>query len=101
MADVARSPAWYAKPFTLTFPAGILAVLITSGVGAALAGGVGMATREGDLSVVDAHIEASANQLRREVQASDDAAEALALARYDEILRRLDRIERRMDQGVK
>lgn len=94
----ADTPAWYAKPFTLTFPVGVLVVLGTALIGAASAGGVGVVTRDGDLSAVEAAVEAriesSADQLRRE----DAAAATLAAARYEEILRRLDRIERRMDE---
>jgi tetrahydromethanopterin S-methyltransferase subunit G len=36
-------------------------------------------------------------QMRREASAAAEASEALSGARYDEILRRLDRIERRLD----
>jgi hypothetical protein len=36
-------------------------------------------------------------QLRREAQVATEATEALAGVRYEEILRRLDRIERRLD----
>ena len=46
---------------------------------------------------VDARMADTVDQLRREQQAASDAAQALAGARYDEILRRLDRIERRLD----
>lgn len=99
--DTERSPAWHNKPFTLSVPSGLIALLITALVSAGSAGAVGAATRQGDLSAVDARIDARveevAEQIRREVAASDRAADALAAARYDEILRRLDRIERRMD----
>jgi hypothetical protein len=37
------------------------------------------------------------DQLRREAAAAAEATEALAGVRYEEILRRLDRIERRLD----
>jgi len=96
------APSWYGKAFKVEGPAGILAVLLTSGlVGVGAAGGVGELTREADMAAVDARVDARMDtvveQLRREQQAATDAAEALAGARYDEILRRLDRIERRLD----
>jgi len=96
------SSSWYGKAFKFEGPAGILAVLLTSGlVGVGAAGGVGQITREADMAAVDARVDARIDgvveQLRREQQAATDAAEALAGARYDEILRRLDRIERRLD----
>jgi hypothetical protein len=96
------SPSWYSKAFKVEGPAGILAILVTSGlVGVGAAGGVGELTREADMAAVDARVDARmgdvVEQLRREQQAASDAAQALAGARYDEILRRLDRIERRLD----
>ena len=96
------SPSWYSKAFKFEGPAGILAILFTSGlIGASAAGGVGEITREADMAAVDARVDArmadTVDQLRREQQAASDAAQALAGARYDEILRRLDRIERRLD----
>ena len=96
------SPSWYGKAFRVEGPAGILAILVTSGlIGAGAAGGVGEVTREADMAAVDARVDArmaeTVDQLRREQQAASDAAQALAGARYDEILRRLDRIERRLD----
>jgi hypothetical protein len=98
------SPAssWYSKGFRVEGPAGILAILFTSGlIGAGAAGGVGEVTREADMAAVDARVDARmadvVEQIRREQQAASDAAQALAGARYDEILRRLDRIERRLD----
>ncbi len=96
------SPSWYGKAFKLEGPAGILAILFTSGlIGASAAGGVGEITREADMAAVDARVDARmgdvVEQIRREQQAASDAAQALAGARYDEILRRLDRIERRLD----
>jgi hypothetical protein len=98
------SPAssWYSKGFRVEGPAGILAILFTSGlIGASAAGGVGEITREADMAAVDARVDARmgdvVEQIRREQQAASDAAQALAGARYDEILRRLDRIERRLD----
>lgn len=96
------SPSWYGKAFKIEGPAGILAILVTSGlIGASAAGGVGEITREADMAAVDARVDArmadAVDQLRREQQAASDAAQALAGARYDEILRRLDRIERRLD----
>jgi hypothetical protein len=96
------APSWYGKAFKLEGPAGILAILFTSGlIGAGAAGGVGEVTREADMAAVDARVDARIDtvveQLRREHQAANDAAQALAGARYDEILRRLDRIERRLD----
>ena len=96
------APSWYGKAFKVEGPAGILAILLSSGLlGAGAAGGVGAYTREGDLAAVDervdARMDAVVEQLRREQQAADDAAEALAGVRYEEILRRLDRIERRLD----
>lgn len=96
------SPSWYGKAFRVEGPAGILAILVTSGlIGAGAAGGVGEVTREADMAAVDARVDArmgdAIEQLRREQQAASDAAQALAGARYDEILRRLDRIERRLD----
>ena len=96
------SPSWYGKAFRVEGPAGILAILVTSGlIGAGAAGGVGEVTREADQVAVDARVDArmadAIEQLRREQQAASDAAQALAGARYDEILRRLDRIERRLD----
>ena len=94
--------SWYGKAFKFEGPAGILGILLTSGlVGVGAAGGVGELTREADMAAVDARVDARIDtvveQLRREQQAATDAAEALAGARYDEILRRLDRIERRLD----
>jgi hypothetical protein len=99
---MADSPSWYSKAFRIEGPAGILAILVTSGlIGAGAAGGVGEVTREADMAAVDARVDArmadAVEQLRREQQAASDAAQALAGARYDEILRRLDRIERRLD----
>jgi hypothetical protein len=96
------SPSWYSKAFKFEGPAGILAILFTSGlIGASAAGGVGEITREADMAAVDARVDARmgdvVEQIRREQQAASDAAQALAGARYDEILRRLDRIERRLD----
>ena len=96
------SPSWYGKAFKVEGPAGILAILVTSGlIGAGAAGGIGEVTREADMAAVDARVDArmadAVEQLRREQQAASDAAQALAGARYDEILRRLDRIERRLD----
>ena len=96
------SPSWYSKAFKFEGPAGILAILFTSGlIGASAAGGVGEFTREADMAAVDARVDARmgdvVEQIRREQQAASDAAQALAGARYDEILRRLDRIERRLD----
>lgn len=96
------SPSWYSKAFKVEGPAGILAILVTSGlIGAGAAGGIGEVTREADMAAVDARVDArmadAVDQLRREQQAASDAAQALAGARYDEILRRLDRIERRLD----
>ena len=96
------APSWYGKAFRVEGPAGILAILVTSGlIGAGAAGGVGEVTREADMAAVDARVDAriadTVDQLRREQQAASDAAQALAGARYDEILRRLDRIERRLD----
>ena len=96
------APSWYGKAFKVEGPAGVLAILVTSGlIGAGAAGGVGEVTREADMAAVDARVDArmadAIEQLRREQQASSEAAQALAGARYDEILRRLDRIERRLD----
>lgn len=96
------APGWYGKAFKVEGPSGILAILLTSGVlGASAAGGVGHYTREGDLAEVDARVDARMDaiveQLRRESKAATDATEALAGVRYEEILRRLDRIERRLD----
>ena len=96
------APNWYGKAFKVEGPSGLLAILLSSGLlGAGAAGGVGAYTREGDLAAVDervdARMDAVVEQLRREQQAADDAAEALAGVRYEEILRRLDRIERRLD----
>ena len=96
------APSWYGKAFKIEGPAGILAVLVTSGlIGAGAAGGVGEVTREANMAAVDARVDArltdAVEQIRREQQAASDAAQALAGARYDEILRRLDRIERRLD----
>ena len=96
------APSWYSKAFKVEGPAGILAILFTSGlIGASAAGGVDKLTREADMAAVDARVDArmgdAIEQLRREQQAASDAAQALAGARDDEILRRLDRIERRLD----
>ena len=96
------SPSWYGKAFKVEGPAGVLAILVTSGlIGAGAAGGVGEVTREADMAAVDARVDSrmadAVEQLRREQQPASDAAQALAGARYDEILRRLDRIERRLD----
>jgi hypothetical protein len=96
-----QSPGWYAKPFTLSFPAGIMAVLGTALVSAAAAGGVGAATRDGDLSSIDERIDAKVGAavelLRREELSFHAAADQVSATRYDEILRRLDRIERQLD----
>jgi hypothetical protein len=96
------APSWYSKAFRVEGPAGILAMLLSSGIlGAGAAGGVGAYTRDGDLAAVDARVDARmgavVEQLRREAQSATEATEALAGVRYDEILRRLDRIERRLD----
>jgi hypothetical protein len=96
------STSWYSKAFRVEGPAGILAMLLSSGVlGATAAGGVGAYTRDGDLAAVDARVDARMSaiveQMRREASAAAEASEALSGARYDEILRRLDRIERRLD----
>lgn len=105
MADP-KSPAWYAKPFTLSFPVGILAVLATVLGTAAASGGVGMVTRDGDLSAIevsigrtiDEKVDASAAEIRKEADAAREADQLLSTQRYDEILRRLDRIERTLDR---
>lgn len=110
------TPAWYAKPFTLSFPAGIIAVVASILAGSVAAGGVGLVAQNGDVAAlgeqidarvdvqvdarIDTRLEAVTVQLRRETAASDAASEALARSRYEEILRRLDRIERRVDEGV-
>ena len=96
------SPSWYSKAFKVEGPAGILAILMTSGLlGAGAAGGGGELRRDSDLAEVgarvDARMDAVVEQLRRESKAASDATEALAGVRYEEILRRLDRIERRLD----
>ena len=96
------APSWYGKAFKVEGPSGILAILLSSGLlGAGAAGGVGHYTREGDMAAVDARVDARmdavVDQLRRESAAATEASEALSGARYDEILRRLDRIERRLD----
>jgi hypothetical protein len=96
------APSWYGKAFKVEGPAGILAMLLSSGLlGAGAAGGVGAYTRDGDLAAVDARVDARmgavVEQLRREAQVATEATEALAGVRYEEILRRLDRIERRLD----
>ena len=96
------APSWYGKAFKIEGPAGILAILLSSGLlGAGAAGGVGHYTREGDMAAVDARVDARmdavVDQLRRESAAAAEASEALAGVRYEEILRRLDRIERRLD----
>lgn len=96
------APSWYGKAFKVEGPAGILAMLLSSGLlGAGAAGGVGVYTRDGDMAAVDARVDARmdavVDQLRRESAAATEASEALAGVRYDEILRRLDRIERRLD----
>lgn len=99
------TPAWYAKPFTLSFPVGIIAVVATALVSAGAAGGVGIATREGDLSSIDpridAKVEAAVEAVRREELSLHAAADQVAATRYDEILRRLDRIERQLDGAGK
>ena len=97
-----ESPSWYSKAFKVEGPAGILAILMTSGLlGAGAAGGVGELRRDSDLAEVDARVDARmdavVDQLRRESAAATEASEALAGVRYEEILRRLDRIERRLD----
>jgi len=92
-----RSPAWYAKPFTLSFPVGIIAVVVTALVSAGAAGGVGSLTRDGDLDAVDVRLEAAKEDLRRELAATASAAEQLQSQRQEEILRRLERIEARID----
>ena len=65
------------------------------------AGGVGEVAREANMAAVDARVDARmdavVDQLRREAAAAAEASEALAGVRYEEILRRLDRIERRLD----
>ena len=96
------APSWYSKAFKVEGPSGILAILLSSGLlGAGAAGGVGHYTREGDMAAVDARVDARmtavVDQLRREAAAAAEATEALAGVRYEEILRRLDRIERRLD----
>lgn len=96
------APSWYGKGFRIEGPAGILAILLTSGaLGVGAAGGVGHYTRDSDLAAVDARVDARMDaiveQMRREAAAAAEASEALSGARYDEILRRLDRIERRLD----
>lgn len=91
-----ESPSsWRARDLKLVAPSGLIAAVVAALIGA---GGVGLVKAAApDLVAVDTRIEAAANQIRREVYASNGSAEALAVARYDEILRRLDRIERRMD----
>ena len=100
-----QSPAWYAKPFTLSFPVGIIAVVATALVSAAAAGGVGVATRDGDLSAIDMRIDAKVAEavetIRREELSLHAAADQVGATRYDEILRRLDRIERQLDGAAK
>ena len=97
-----ETTSWYGKAFKVEGPSGLLAILLSSGLlGAGAAGGVGVYTRDGDLAAVDARVDARMDavveQLRREQQAAAEASEALAGVRYEEILRRLDRIERRLD----
>jgi hypothetical protein len=96
------APSWYGKAFKVEGPAGILAILLTSGVlGASAAGGVEHFSAPADMAAVDARVDARmdaiVDQMRREAVAAAEASEALSGARYDEILRRLDRIERRLD----
>jgi hypothetical protein len=100
------APAWYGKAFKVEGPSGILAILLSSGLlGAGAAGGVGHLTRQSDIAEVETRVDARVDtrmdtiveQIRRETKAQVDATEALAGVRYDEILRRLDRIERRLD----
>jgi hypothetical protein len=97
-----ETPNWYGKAFKVEGPSGLLAILVTSGLlGAGAAGGVGELRREADLVEVDARVDARMDavveQLRLEAKTAGEAAEALAGVRYEEILRRLDRIERRLD----
>jgi len=96
------APSWYAKAFKVEGPAGIVALLLTSGaLGAAGAGGVEHFSQPADMAAIDARVDARmdaiVDQMRREAASAAEAAEALSGARYDEILRRLDRIERRLD----
>jgi hypothetical protein len=96
------TPHWYGRAFKVEGPAGLLGILLTSGVlGVGAAGGVGAYTHDGDLAAIDARVDARMGavieQMRREAASSAEASEALSGARYDEILRRLDRIERRLD----
>ena len=96
------APSWYGKAFKVEGPAGILAILLTSGVlGASAAGGVEHFSASADMAAIDVRIDARldviVDQMRREAASAAEAAEALSGARYDEILRRLDRIERRLD----
>jgi hypothetical protein len=96
------APNWYGKAFKVEGPAGILAILLTSGVlGASAAGGVEHFSAPADMAAIDARVDARmdavVDQMRREAASAAEATEALSGARYDEILRRLDRIERRLD----
>lgn len=112
MADP-TTPSWYAKPFnissklfTVSFPVGILAVLAIAAGTAVASGGVGMVTRDGDLAAIevsiqrtiDEKVDASATALRQEADDAREADALLSAQRQDEILRRLDRIERTLDQ---
>jgi hypothetical protein len=87
-----KTPAWYSKPVSLSAPAGLGALILTLLLGSGLAGGVGAATRDADLAAV-------ADQVRAEQQRELAAAEKVHAARYEEILRRLDRIERQLDEA--
>ena len=96
------APSWYSKAFRVEGPSGILAILLTSGLlGVGAAGGVEHFSQPADMAAVDARVDARMDaiveQMRREAASAAEASEALSGARYDEILRRLDRIERRLD----
>lgn len=95
-SEPAPNPAFYNKPVTLSFPAGVIALVLTALASAGAAGGVGSMTRDGDLTAVDERIEVVKEDLRREIATTSTAAEQLAATRQEEILRRLDRIEHRL-----
>lgn len=93
------APPWYTRPIQISVPIGVVGALFSALIGAASAGGVGVVTRDGDLSAVEIRIDTAKEEMRRESEAQQEAAEAVERTRYDEIIRRLDRIEDRLDDG--
>lgn len=95
------APTWYSKPISVSAPAGIAALVILALGGAGAVGGVQLvgAVEPASAPALEALVDARVEVVQREAAVTAAAAEAVGSARYEEILRRLDRIERRIDSA--